>query len=132
MAKGVEDTAFYRYTRFVALNEVGGDPSRFGTSVRELHEAAQARVRDWPQSLVATSTHDTKRGEDVRARLAASPSGPIGGKRASIRGARLAEKHRRAVGDDPHPGERRPLSPLPGPPSAPGRSPPSAQDANRS
>ncbi len=70
MAKGTEDTAYYRDTRFVALNEVGGDPGHFGAAAKELHEAAQARLRDWPLSMVASSTHDTKRGEDVRARLA--------------------------------------------------------------
>lgn len=70
MAKGVEDTLFYRYNRFIALNEVGGDPSRFGTTVQEFHRAADDTQRRWPNTMVATSTHDTKRGEDVRARLA--------------------------------------------------------------
>ncbi len=70
MAKGVEDTAFYRYTRFVALNEVGGDPSLFGVGPQEFHAAQQARQNDWPQAMTSLSTHDTKRGEDVRARLA--------------------------------------------------------------
>jgi (1->4)-alpha-D-glucan 1-alpha-D-glucosylmutase len=69
MAKGVEDTAYYRYTRFIALNEVGGDPSAFGAPVSAFHAAVAARQRDWPQSMTTTSTHDTKRGEDVRARL---------------------------------------------------------------
>lgn len=69
-AKGVEDTAFYTYVRFVALNEVGGHPDRFGTSIAELHaENAERRLR-WPRAMTSTSTHDTKRGEDVRARLA--------------------------------------------------------------
>jgi (1->4)-alpha-D-glucan 1-alpha-D-glucosylmutase len=70
MAKGVEDTAFYRYTRFVALNEVGGDPDRFGVSPAELHRGAAARVAAWPRTMTTLSTHDTKRSEDVRARLA--------------------------------------------------------------
>jgi (1->4)-alpha-D-glucan 1-alpha-D-glucosylmutase len=70
MAKGVEDTAFYTYNRFIALNEVGGDPSRFGTSPAEFHEAAEATHSEWPLTMLATDTHDTKRGEDVRARLA--------------------------------------------------------------
>jgi (1->4)-alpha-D-glucan 1-alpha-D-glucosylmutase len=69
MAKGVEDTAFYRYHRLVALNEVGGDPNHFGVSVPEFHAACQARQRDWPVAMLATSTHDTKRSEDVRARI---------------------------------------------------------------
>ncbi len=69
MAKGAEDTAFYNYNRFVSLNEVGGDPGRFGLSLEEFHQRNAARARDWPHSLLATATHDTKRGEDVRARL---------------------------------------------------------------
>jgi (1->4)-alpha-D-glucan 1-alpha-D-glucosylmutase len=70
MAKGVEDTAFYRFNRFVALNEVGGDPGRFGVSPAEAHTAATARAAGWPATMTTLSTHDTKRGEDVRARLA--------------------------------------------------------------
>ncbi|QUQ66685.1 malto-oligosyltrehalose synthase [Kutzneria sp. CA-103260] len=70
MAKGVEDTAFYRYNRFVALNEVGGDPSRFGVPPAEFHVAMQAREAGAPDTMTALSTHDTKRAEDVRARLA--------------------------------------------------------------
>ena len=71
MAKGVEDTAFYRYDRFVALNEVGGSPDRFGITVAHFHDANRVRAERWPASMLATSTHDTKRGEDTRARLAA-------------------------------------------------------------
>ncbi|HZT65761.1 MAG TPA: malto-oligosyltrehalose synthase [Acidimicrobiales bacterium] len=70
MAKGVEDTAFYRYSRFVALNEVGGDPGRFGGSVEGFHRRNLRAAEAWPRTLLATSTHDTKRSEDVRARLA--------------------------------------------------------------
>jgi (1->4)-alpha-D-glucan 1-alpha-D-glucosylmutase len=70
MAKGVEDTALYRDTRLVARNEVGGNLGRFGRPVAELHRANAEREVRWPRSLLATSTHDTKRGEDVRARLA--------------------------------------------------------------
>ncbi|MEO8511499.1 MAG: hypothetical protein ABI534_09680, partial [Chloroflexota bacterium] len=69
MAKGVEDTAFYRHVRLVALNEVGGDPARFGASVADFHAAALERQRDGPRGMLASSTHDAKRGEDVRARL---------------------------------------------------------------
>ncbi len=69
MAKGVEDTAFYRYLRLTALNEVGGDPGQVGLPVEEFHAACQAQQRDWPLSMTALSTHDTKRSEDVRARL---------------------------------------------------------------
>ncbi|MEJ0093878.1 MAG: malto-oligosyltrehalose synthase [Methylocella sp.] len=71
MAKGLEDTAFYRYNRFVALNEVGGDPQRFGISASGFHKVNAERAKNWPHAMLATSTHDTKRGEDVRARLAA-------------------------------------------------------------
>jgi (1->4)-alpha-D-glucan 1-alpha-D-glucosylmutase len=70
MAKGVEDTALYRDTRLVARNEVGGNLARFGRPVGELHQANAEREARWPRSMLATSTHDTKRGEDVRARLA--------------------------------------------------------------
>jgi (1->4)-alpha-D-glucan 1-alpha-D-glucosylmutase len=70
MAKGVEDTAFYRYTRFIALNEVGCDPARFGLPLDEFHRAQAARQRVAPDGMTTLSTHDTKRGEDVRARLA--------------------------------------------------------------
>jgi (1->4)-alpha-D-glucan 1-alpha-D-glucosylmutase len=68
-AKGVEDTAFYVYNRLVSLNEVGSDPARFGEPVPAFHEKNARRLARWPQSLLATGTHDTKRGEDVRARI---------------------------------------------------------------
>jgi (1->4)-alpha-D-glucan 1-alpha-D-glucosylmutase len=70
MAKGTEDTAFYRYARFVALNEVGGDPDEVGIDLAAFHEAQRVRQAEQPQSMTGLSTHDTKRGEDVRARLA--------------------------------------------------------------
>lgn len=70
MAKGVEDTAFYCYSRFMGLNEVGGDPGRFGLSVGHFHHACGQARQQWPAAMLATSTHDTKRSEDVRARLA--------------------------------------------------------------
>ena len=70
MAKGVEDTAFYRWTRLIALNEVGGDPDRFGVSPGEFHSFAGYLARHWPATMTTLATHDTKRGEDVRARLA--------------------------------------------------------------
>jgi len=70
MAKGVEDTAFYRYTRFIALNEVGGDPARFGLTPEEFHRAQWHRQETAATGMTTLSTHDTKRGEDVRARLA--------------------------------------------------------------
>src|SRR5262249_50685456 len=70
MAKGAEDTAFYRYFRLLALNEVGGDPRRIGVEPAEFHRANRERLARWPQALLSTATHDTKRGEDARARLA--------------------------------------------------------------
>ncbi len=69
MAKGVEDTAFYCFNRFTSLNEVGGDPSIFGISVEKFHKFLQKHQNSWPHSQLTTSTHDTKRSEDVRARL---------------------------------------------------------------
>jgi (1->4)-alpha-D-glucan 1-alpha-D-glucosylmutase len=69
MAKGFEDSALYRYVRLLSLNEVGGDPSKFGCSPEEFHEFNMARQKNWPHTLNASSTHDTKRGEDARARL---------------------------------------------------------------
>ncbi len=70
VAKGVEDTAFYTYVRFVVLNEVGGSPDRFGVSIPAFHAMNSERLARWPRTMTTTSTHDTKRGEDVRARLA--------------------------------------------------------------
>jgi (1->4)-alpha-D-glucan 1-alpha-D-glucosylmutase len=69
IAKGLEDTAFYRYNRLISLNEVGSEPERFGTSVREFHAGNRQRLRDWPHTMLAGSTHDSKRSEDVRARI---------------------------------------------------------------
>jgi (1->4)-alpha-D-glucan 1-alpha-D-glucosylmutase len=69
MAKGLEDTAFYVFNCFVSLNEVGGNPERFGTPIDVFHGQNIERAKNWPHSLLATSTHDTKRSEDVRARL---------------------------------------------------------------
>jgi (1->4)-alpha-D-glucan 1-alpha-D-glucosylmutase len=71
MAKGVEDTAFYRYVRLLALNDVGGDPSRFGIGVEAFHAANRERAERFPRNLLVTQTHDTKRSGDVRARLGA-------------------------------------------------------------
>lgn len=69
MAKGMEDTAFYRYNRLCSLNEVGGEPQVFGISVEHFHESNRQRQERWPFSMLATSTHDTKRSEDVRCRI---------------------------------------------------------------
>ena len=71
MAKGVEDTAFYRYARLLALNDVGGDPSRFGIEVETFHAACQERLERFPANLLTTMTHDAKRSADARARIGA-------------------------------------------------------------
>ncbi len=68
VAKGTEDTTFYRYTRFAALNEVGGNPDRFGLDVEEFHRLAAARDAGYPAAMTTLTTHDTKRSEDTRAR----------------------------------------------------------------
>jgi (1->4)-alpha-D-glucan 1-alpha-D-glucosylmutase len=94
MAKGVEDTVFYLYNRFIALNEVGGDPSKFGISVEEFHAAARETLAEWPTSMLATATHDTKRGEDVRARLALLSEIPAEWADAVQRWSAMNERHR--------------------------------------
>jgi (1->4)-alpha-D-glucan 1-alpha-D-glucosylmutase len=68
-AKGIEDTAMYRYNRLISLNEVGGEPGTYGSGVRTFHADCEYRMRNWPHEMLTTSTHDTKRSEDVRARL---------------------------------------------------------------
>jgi (1->4)-alpha-D-glucan 1-alpha-D-glucosylmutase len=101
MAKGVEDTAFYRYGRLVALNEVGGDPGQFSVDPAAFHVALAEEGRRLPHAMLASSTHDTKRSEDVRARLVAISEDPAGWDEAVERLANLAERHR--AGDDPDP-----------------------------
>jgi (1->4)-alpha-D-glucan 1-alpha-D-glucosylmutase len=98
MAKGVEDTAFYRYHRLVSLNEVGGDPGCFGVELDAFHEHNRFVAENWPATMVATSTHDTKRSEDVRARLALLAEIPDEWAEAVGRWAGSNERHRR---DDP-------------------------------
>ncbi|WP_291868707.1 malto-oligosyltrehalose synthase [Bradyrhizobium sp.] len=71
MAKSLEDTAFYRYHRLLALNEVGGDPSARALSIDAFHDMMRSRASEWPHGMTATATHDTKRGEDARARILA-------------------------------------------------------------
>ena len=102
-AKGVEDTALYRYNRLVCLNEVGNDPGRYGASSAALHQANAERARAWPHAMLATSTHDTKRSEDVRARIAVLSELPDLWKRHLARWTRLNRTKRRHIGDDPAP-----------------------------
>jgi (1->4)-alpha-D-glucan 1-alpha-D-glucosylmutase len=102
-AKSVEDTAFYRYARLVALNEVGGEPARFGRSVAEFHAANAERARLHPHALLATATHDTKRGEDTRLRIAALSEFPAPWSRAIVRWGRLNAAARSPELDAPIP-----------------------------
>ena len=90
MAKGVEDTAYYRYSRAIWLNEVGGDPAVFGADLATFHAAQQRRQSSAAQSMTTLSTHDTKRAEDVRARLAALAEVPEQWRAAATRLAQLA------------------------------------------
>ena len=95
MAKGVEDTTFYCFNRFVSLNEVGGDPSRFGLSPEAFHRATIAVAAVWPVSMLASSTHDTKRSEDVRARLAVLSEIPEQWRETVHRWTAINEPHRK-------------------------------------
>lgn len=98
MAKAMEDTAFYRHHRLLALNDVGGDPRVFGTSVAAFHNANQARERFLPHTLLAGTTHDSKRSADVRARLAVLSEAPQAWALALERWRALAERQRRDDG----------------------------------
>jgi (1->4)-alpha-D-glucan 1-alpha-D-glucosylmutase len=102
-AKGVEDTAFYRDSTLLSLNEVGGDPAKFGHSVEELHEGNRVRLERWPLELIATSTHDTKRGEDARARLNVLSEIPQRWRREVSRWMRMNSVLRTAVDREPAP-----------------------------
>lgn len=89
IAKGLEDTAFYIYNRLISLNEVGGEPDQFGISLSNFNRQQADRLRNWPYSLLTTSTHDTKRSEDVRARLNVLSEIPQEWKKALSRWARF-------------------------------------------
>ena len=95
MAKGVEDTAFYRYLPLVSLNEVGGDPGRFGRPVADFHHAMASAARHWPEAMLTLSTHDTKRSGDVRARLSLLSELPVEWERAVAGWAAGNERHKR-------------------------------------
>ena len=103
VAKGVEDTAFYVYNRLVSLNEVGGDPGRFGISVATFHSLNAERRENWPDTLLCATTHDTKRGEDVRARLNVLSETPREWRSRIQRWARLNSRHRTVVDGEPAP-----------------------------
>ena len=97
VAKGVEDTAFYRYNRLIALNEVGGHPSHFGFSLKAFHAAQEDRARRWPYTMLGSSTHDTKRSEDVRARLGVLSELPSGWRMALARWSLVNRSHRTEI-----------------------------------
>ncbi|MBU1692033.1 MAG: malto-oligosyltrehalose synthase [Gammaproteobacteria bacterium] len=97
MAKGVEDTAFYRYHRLTSLNDVGGEPRRFGISVAAFHSATRTRAIRWPHNMLATSTHDSKRSEDVRARLNVLSEIPAAWKLILKRWSRLNRGRKRLI-----------------------------------
>ncbi|MEO8026541.1 MAG: malto-oligosyltrehalose synthase [Bryobacteraceae bacterium] len=96
-AKGVEDTAFYRYAPLLSLNEVGGEPDRFGRPPEEFHRVNQHRQTSWPRTMLSTSTHDTKRGEDARARINVLSEMPAGWRAVISRWARANASARTMV-----------------------------------
>jgi (1->4)-alpha-D-glucan 1-alpha-D-glucosylmutase len=96
-AKGLEDTSFYRYNVLMSLNEVGGDPSRFGTAPDEFHGGNRVRLERWPRELTATATHDTKRGEDARARLNVLSESPALWRHSVAEWRKINAGHRTAV-----------------------------------
>jgi (1->4)-alpha-D-glucan 1-alpha-D-glucosylmutase len=102
-AKGVEDTAFYQYHRLVSLNEVGGDPGPFGMTVRAFHGATGDRAARWPHTILATSTHDNKRSEDVRNRLNVLSEMPAAWRLGLARWKRLAQGFKNEVNGRPAP-----------------------------
>jgi (1->4)-alpha-D-glucan 1-alpha-D-glucosylmutase len=102
-AKGLEDTSFYRYNVLLSLNEVGGDPSRFGRSMEEFHNANAHRAVEWPFEMVTTATHDTKLGEDVRARINVISEMPVEWGREVSRWMRISKGQRTVVDGEPAP-----------------------------
>jgi (1->4)-alpha-D-glucan 1-alpha-D-glucosylmutase len=103
MAKSIEDTVFYRYVRLISLNEVGGDPTRFGTSVGEFHAANAERAGTRPHTMLATATHDHKRGEDTRTRIDVLSEMPGAWSRALRRWSRVNRTKRDVVRGFPAP-----------------------------
>ena len=103
MAKGLEDTDFYRSNRLVSLNDVGSDLQRFGISTGEFHLANQDRLRSWPHSMLATSTHDSKRSEDVRARINVLSEIPAPWRLRLRNWKRFNRRHKQVVNDKPAP-----------------------------
>jgi (1->4)-alpha-D-glucan 1-alpha-D-glucosylmutase len=102
MAKGAEDTAFYRYHRLISLNEVGGRPDVFGRSVAAFHGDTAVAAAEWPDSMLTLSTHDTKRSADVRARLNVLAEIPGPWRRAVERWSEITDPHRHDGWPDPN------------------------------
>lgn len=102
MAKGAEDTAFYRYNRLLSLNEVGGNPSRFGITATEFHAKMRERADRWPLSMSTASTHDTKRSEDTRQRITALSTIPAQWQTYLRDAHELSTPHRSASAPDPN------------------------------
>ncbi|HMK64377.1 MAG TPA: malto-oligosyltrehalose synthase, partial [Thermodesulfobacteriota bacterium] len=103
MAKGVEDTVYYIYNRLISNNEVGGDPEKFGLPLEAFHQENIERSRMWPFSLLASSTHDTKRSEDIRARINVLSESPKEWRRSLTRWARINEKKKTLINGTPAP-----------------------------
>jgi len=104
VAKGVEDTALYLYNRLVSLNEVGGEPGRFGASVPEFHSSNAGCLKRWPHAMLSSSTHDTKRSEDVRARINVLSEIPDEWHGRLVHWSELSGLHRSDVDGQPAPG----------------------------
>ncbi|HEU0200888.1 MAG TPA: malto-oligosyltrehalose synthase, partial [Burkholderiaceae bacterium] len=102
-AKGIEDTAFYRFNRLLSLNDVGGNPTEFGMSVTAFHAASADRRERWPHTVLATTTHDSKRSEDVRARLNVIAEMPAAWRLMVRRWSRMNRRHKRVVDGVPAP-----------------------------
>ena len=103
MAKSLEDTLFYRFAELLALNEVGGDPGEYGLDAEHFHALQAARARDWPNAMITTATHDTKRGEDARTRLLALSEMPDAWARAWDLWRSTAGPHLATIDDEPAP-----------------------------
>ncbi|TXM70997.1 malto-oligosyltrehalose synthase [Methylobacterium sp. WL120] len=103
MAKSLEDTLFYRYAMLLGLNEVGGDPGEYGLDAEQFHGLQAARARDWPNAMITTATHDTKRGEDARTRLLALSELPEEWARAWDLWRTVAGPHLASIDDEPAP-----------------------------
>jgi (1->4)-alpha-D-glucan 1-alpha-D-glucosylmutase len=103
MAKGVEDTSYYIYNRLISLNEVGGEPQEFGLTLEHFHRHNRDRLQHWPHSMLTLSTHDTKRGEDARARINALSEDAPAWRAALLRWTKLNEAKKTAVDGAPAP-----------------------------